>query len=109
MQGNDMILSDLLSRQMTDKSNPHGIIPISFHMKVVIKDRYYNTGNESRYLVQTHSQAKGSQRKLPEAHGVDKGLNPNIKPERQILKSQNSANKPKLRHGKESLRKEMEV
>ena len=60
MIGKDMILSDFLSRQMIDKSNPHEIIPISFDMKVILKDRYYNIENESRYLVQTHSQAKDS-------------------------------------------------
>ena len=96
MKGKDMILSDFLSRQMTDKSNPHEIIPISFDMKAILKDRYYNVGNESRYLVQTCSQAKDKGIKLPEVHSVDKGINPDIKPERQVLKSQNSANKPKL-------------
>ena len=55
-----MILSDFLSRQMIGKSNPHEIIPISFDMKAILKDRYYIVGNESRYLVQTHSQAKDS-------------------------------------------------
>ena len=59
MKGKDMILSDFLSRQMTDKSKPHEIIPISFDMKAILKDRYYNVGNESKYLVQTCFQAKG--------------------------------------------------
>ena len=94
MKGKDMILSDFLSRQMIDKSNQHEIMPISFDMKAILKYRYYNVGNESRYLVQMHLQAKDSGIKLPEVHGVDKGINPNIKPERQILKSQSSANKP---------------
>ena len=105
MKGKDMILSDFLSRQMIDKSNPHEIIPISFDMKAILKDRYYNIGNESRYLVQSDFQAKDSGIKLPEVHGVDKGINPDIKPGRQILESQNSANKPKLGQGKESCRK----
>ena len=94
---------------MIDKSNLHEIIPISFDMKAILKDRYYNIRNESRYLVQTCSQAEDSGIKLPEVHSVDKGINPNIKPERQILKSQNSANKPKLGQGRESLRREMKV
>ena len=67
-----MILSDFLSRQMTDNSNPHEIIPISFDMQAIIKDRYYNIGSESRYLIQTCSQAKASGIKLPEVHSVDK-------------------------------------
>ena len=53
-----MILSDFLSRQRVDQSNPHEIIPISFDMKVILKERYYNIGNDSRYLVQICSQAK---------------------------------------------------
>ena len=94
---------------MIDKSNPHEIITISFDMKAILKERCYNEGNESRYLVQTHSQVKDSEIKLPEVHCVDKCINPDIKPERQILKSQNLSNKPKLGQGRESLRREMKV
>ena len=32
IKGKDMILSDFLSRQKYDDSNPHNIIPISFNM-----------------------------------------------------------------------------
>ena len=109
IKGKDMILSDFLSRQMIDKNNSHEIIPISFDMKAILKDRYYNIGNKSKYLVQTCSQVKGRGIRLPEVHGVDKGINPDIKPERQILKSQTSANKPKLGQGRESLRREIKV
>ena len=65
--------------------------------------------NESKYLVQICSQAKGRRKKLPEVHSVDKGINSDIKPERQILKSQKSVNKPKLGQGRESLRSEIKV
>ena len=109
MKGEDMILSDFLSRQMIDKSNTHEIIPTLFDMKAILKDRYFNVGNESRYLVQTCSVAKGNGIKLPEVCSIDKDINPDIKPERQILKSQNLANKPKLGQDKESLRSEMKV
>ena len=36
MKGKDMILSDFLSRQMIDKSNP---VSTSFDMKAILKDR----------------------------------------------------------------------
>ena len=62
------------------------------------KDRYYTIGNDGKYLIQTHGV------KLSEVHGVDKGINPDIKPERQVLKSPKSANKPKLEQGREGLR-----
>ena len=42
MKGKDMILSDFLSRQRMDNSNPHDIIPISFDMQGILKHRYYN-------------------------------------------------------------------
>ena len=79
MKGKDMILSDFLSRQRIDKSNPHEIIPISFDMKAILKDKYYNVGNETKYLVQTHAQVKDKGIKPPEVHGVDKGVDPNLK------------------------------
>ena len=54
MKGNNMILSHFLSRQETDKSDPHEIIPISFDMKTILNDRYYNVEEqEGKYLVQT--------------------------------------------------------
>ena len=68
--------------------NPDEIIPISFDMQATLKDRYYNIGSDNKYLIQMHSQAKASRVKLPEVHDVNKGINPDVKPERQILKSQ---------------------
>ena len=66
-----MIFSDFLSRQRIDKGNPHEIVPISFDMKVILKDKYYYVKNESRYLVQTCSQVKDRGIKLPEVHVAD--------------------------------------
>ena len=45
-------------------------------------DNNNNFGN-SKYLIQMHSQTKTSGTKLPEVHGVQKGLNPNLRPEKQ--------------------------
>ena len=45
------------------------------------------TGNSetetNKYLIQTRSWAKSSGIKVPEIHGVNKGINPHVKPERQ--------------------------
>ena len=79
MKGKDMILSDFLSRQKNDDSNPHEIIPISFNMCQILDDNYYN----EKYLVQTRSQAKTSGIKLLEVHGVGKNSDPNLKQEKQ--------------------------
>ena len=84
IKGKDMMLSDFLSRQNNDDSNPHEIIPISFNMHKVLKENYYNINS---YLVQTRSQAKFSGIKLPEVHGMRKNLDPNIKPEKQHANS----------------------
>ena len=72
-----MILSDFLSRQKNNDSNPHEIIPISFNKCQILDDNYYN----ENYLIQTRSQAKTSGIKLPEIHGMGKNLDPNLKPE----------------------------
>ena len=48
-----MVLSDLLSRQNHDDSNPHEIICISFNMYQVLHEKYYDVGNIDNYLVQT--------------------------------------------------------
>ena len=65
----DMVLSDFLSRQNNDNSNPHEIIPISFNMHKVLHENYYNM---EYYLVKTRSQAKSSDIKLLKVHGMGK-------------------------------------
>ena len=57
IEGKDMILSDFLSRQIEDDSDPHEIIPISFNIKEILKENYQNMV-EDTYLVQTRSQTK---------------------------------------------------
>ena len=76
MKGKDIILSDFLSRQGMDNSNQHEIILISFDIQAILIDKYYNVGQEkeSRYLIQAWSQGKTNGMKLPEVHGVNKGV-----------------------------------
>ena len=82
MKGKDMILSDYLSRQEIDKSDLHKIIPISFDMKAIVKDKCYKLEEEnSKYLVQTWPQVKETGIKVPEVHGPKKGIDPNLRPE----------------------------
>ena len=83
-----MALSDLLSSQKNDDGNPHETIPILFNMQNILQSRYYNINDrkEEKYLVQTRSQAKSSSTTLPEVHGVDKGIDPNILLVKQVLK-----------------------
>ena len=41
IKGEDMVLSDFLSRQKTDDSNPHELIPISFMLRNQIDNHFY--------------------------------------------------------------------
>ena len=79
-----MVLSDFLSRQDPGDKNTKEIIPISFNMKLVLQDKYYNVGkNEEKYMVQNRSQTKVSGVQLPEVHGLRKRLDPHRIPEKQ--------------------------
>ena len=83
-----MILSDFLSQQNNGDSNPNEIIPLSFDMYKILEDKLNSFDNNnnfghSKYLIQMHSQTKTSGTKLPEVHGVEKGLNLNLRPEKQ--------------------------
>ena len=99
MKWKDMILSDFLSRQTHDNSNPHDNIAISFNMHNTLHERYYKIERKERYLVQMSSQTKSSRVKLPDVHGAKKILDMNLLPEMQkvILQIKNSVeNKPRL-------------
>ena len=87
INGKDMILSDFLSRQNHDDSNPQKILPISFNMHNLLHEKYYNIGKTERYLVQMQSQTKSSGIKLPEVHCMSKNLDPNILPKNKKFSS----------------------
>ena len=57
-------------------------------MQKIVQSRYYNIHErkEGKYLVQTRLQAKSSDITLPKVHGVDKGIDPNILPRKQVIK-----------------------
>ena len=82
IKGKDMVLSKFLLRQKGDDSDPHEIIPISFNIREILKQNYYNYV-EDKFLVQTSSQAKASGIKLPAVHGTAKTLVPHVIPEQQ--------------------------
>ena len=50
IKGKDMVLSDFLSRQKTDDSNPHELIPISFSLRDQVSDYFYRIDNEINLL-----------------------------------------------------------
>ena len=89
IKGKDMVLSDFLSRQKSDDSNPHDLIPISFMLRNQIDDHFYqihsryNQPKTNRYFIQTRSQTKSSSIKIPEIHDANKGLDPHVQPGKQ--------------------------
>ena len=52
-----MILSDFLSRQIEDNSDPHEIIPISFNIREILQENNQNITKDT-YMVQTKSQTR---------------------------------------------------
>ena len=99
MKGKDMVRSDFLSWQQGDDSVPHEIIPISFNMKEILKQNYYNYV-EDKFMVQNRSQNKACGIKLPEVHSVKKSLVPHEIPEKQpVSTSRSRQGKKKSREG----------
>ena len=84
-----MILSNFLSRQTHDNSNPHEIIPISFNIYKALHETYYSIETKGQYLVQTQLQTKSSGISLPKVHSAKKTLDTNILPEKQKPQLQN--------------------
>ena len=103
VKGKDMILCDFLSRVKSDDSDPHNLIPIAFHqMELVpiqynpnqILDYFYSLEElgyniileqatpENCYMVMTRRAAKETEANLPEVHGVNKPLDPDLRPEK---------------------------
>ena len=69
-------------RQKVDDSNPREIFPISFNLRTILQDKYYNLKEEKeKYMIQTRSQTKASGVKLPDVHGTRKRLDPHKIPE----------------------------
>ena len=108
MKGKDMILSDFLSQQKNDDSDPSEIIPISFNAyRILEENRKIDVcKNEGKFLIQTHSQAKTSSTKLPEVHGIRKELNPNLRPEIQhTMPKKGMTIRPCIGQGRAGLRR----
>ena len=124
IKGKDMVLSDFLSRQKTDDSNPHELIHISFSLRNQVSDYFYRIANEinlprkDKYLVQTRSQVRSSGIRLPEIHGANKGLDPHIQPGKQKSFPIQTVNKgmpthpipkPRIGQGRAGLRRKVKA
>ena len=98
------------TRQDPGDEDMKEIIPISFNMKTVLQDKYYNINNDKkvdRYMVQTRSQTKASGVELPEVHGSSKRLDPHRIPERliQLIARLEIDKKPRIGQGRARMRR----
>ena len=112
IKGKYMILSDFLSMQNVYDSNPHEIIPISFNLRTVLQDKYYNLeGENARYMIQTRSQMKASGVQLSEVHGSRKGLDPHkiLEKQPQPIVRQSIEKKPRLGQGRAGRRRKVKL
>ena len=103
VKGKDMILCDFLSRIKSDESDPNNLIPIAFHQMELepiqydsnhILEYFYRLEElgfnivaekvslENRYMIMTRRAAKETGTSMPEVHGANKPLDPNVKPEK---------------------------
>ena len=92
-----MILSDFLSRQTHDTSDPHEITPYQLICNNDLHGIYYRDDPIDRYLVQTQSQTKLAGVKLPEVYGTRKTISthsPIEKQKPQIQEKQVDNNRP---------------
>ena len=127
IKGKDMVFSDFLSRPKMDDSNPQEFIPISFTLKSQEDNHFYQINSQNdqprtnRYLVQTRSQAKSNSIKLLQIQGVNKGLDPHVRPAKQkpipslsihsIDKGQptHPIPKPRIGQGRARLRRKVKI
>ena len=103
-----MILSNFLSRQNISDEDTREIIPISFNMRLVLQDKYYNLDEDrEKYMVQTRSQTKASGVQLPEVHGSRKRLDPHKMPEKQPqpIVGLDAERKPRLGQGRAGVKR----
>ena len=108
IKGKDMVLSDFLSRQDPGDEDTKEIIPISFNMKLILWERYYNINeNKDRYMVQTRSQTKASGVQLPEVHGSRKRLDPHriLEKQTQPIIGLDVDRKPRIGQGRAGARR----
>ena len=98
----------MLSRQDVNDSNPHKIIPISFNLRTVLQDKYYDIeGEKEGYMIQTRSQTKASSVQLPEVHGTRKGLDPHkiLEKQPQPIVRPIIEKKPRLGQGRAGIKR----
>ena len=82
VKGNNMKFCDFLSRIDIDRGNPGEVIPISFNSFSMLNMlRKATLQQTTKLMAMTRSASKVAGTAPPPVHGVDKHLDPNVKPE----------------------------
>ena len=82
VKGKDMKICDSLSRIDVDRGNPGEVIPISFNSFSMLNTiRKVTLHQANKLLITTRSKTKAEGAVLPPVHGVQKHLDPAVKPE----------------------------
>ena len=83
VKGKKMIWADYLSRNRSKGIDPSELIPISFCCMDIYRGLLDTKAGLEVYNIGTRSSIKASGEKLPDGHGAEKPLDPNLKPEHQ--------------------------
>ena len=84
IKGKDMVISDYLSRTPCDINVSAELIPVGFDPTEILKmHEEWKYKQQGKLTVVTRSQTKTDGVKPPEVHGIDKGVDPDLKPEHQ--------------------------
>ena len=82
VKGKDMKICDFLSRIDVDRGNPGEVIPISFNSFSMLNTmRKVTLQQANKLLIATRRSTKAEGTTLPPVHGVQKHLDPAVKPE----------------------------
>ena len=92
VKGKDMILCDFLSRVAADGGDPMDLVPVAFNTFTILKERYSHMAEfktmmaELKVMTRVQRAAAGIAAPPP-VHGANKGVDPNLKPEKQAAGS----------------------
>ena len=82
VKGKDMKICEFLSRIDVDRGNPGEVVPISFNSFSMLNTiRKATLHQANKLLVTTRSKTKAEGATIPPVHGVQKHLDPAVKPE----------------------------
>ena len=92
VKGKDMILCDFLSRVAADGGDSMDLVPVSFNTFTILKEKYSHMAEfkalMADYKIMTRVQRTAAGLAAPPpVHGTNKGVNPNLEPEKQAAGS----------------------